>query len=46
VHRQSAARRILAGYEAAEVPSEHLPTRRAQAEARFAALLDGASANL
>jgi acyl-CoA dehydrogenase len=46
VHRQSAARRILAAYTATEVPSEHLPTRRQEAEERFAALLDAAAADL
>ena len=46
VHRQSAARRILAAYTATEVPSEHLPTRRLEAEERFAALLDAAAADL
>src|SRR6202011_1921648 len=41
VHRQSVARQILAGYQAPPdgVPSEHLPTRRAQARERFADLL-------
>jgi acyl-CoA dehydrogenase len=46
VHRQSAARRILAAYTPAEVPSEHLPTRRREAEERFAELLDAAAADL
>jgi acyl-CoA dehydrogenase len=46
VHRQSAARRILSGHTAAEVPTEHLPTRRLAARERFAELLDGATANL
>ena len=32
VHQISAARRILRGYEAHEVPSEHIPTRRAEAD--------------
>ncbi len=47
VHRQSVARRILRGYEppAGEVPSEHVPTRRAQARERFAHLLDAATAD-
>ena len=40
VHRQSAARRILRGYEPHEVPSQHVPTRREHARERFAALLD------
>src|SRR3954447_16032331 len=47
VHRQSVARKILAGYEppAGDVPSEHLPTRRAQARERFAGLLETVTAN-
>jgi acyl-CoA dehydrogenase len=46
VHRESVARRILAGYTPADVPSEHVPTRRALAHEKFAALLDEATANL
>jgi acyl-CoA dehydrogenase len=47
VHRQSVARQILAGYQAPAdgVPSEHLPTRRAQARERFAELLETVTAN-
>jgi acyl-CoA dehydrogenase len=45
VHRQSVARQILRGYEPHEVPSEHVPTRRAEARERFAELLDAVSAN-
>jgi acyl-CoA dehydrogenase len=45
VHRQSVARRILRGYEPHEVPSEHVPTRREAARARFADLLEAVSAN-
>jgi acyl-CoA dehydrogenase len=45
VHRQSVARQILRGYEPHEVPSEHVPTRRAEARERFADLLDAVSAN-
>jgi acyl-CoA dehydrogenase len=47
VHRQSVARHILGGYEppADGVPSEHLPTRRAQARERFAELLEAVTAN-
>jgi acyl-CoA dehydrogenase len=47
VHRQSVARQILRGYEApAEgVPSEHLPTRRDAARARFAELLEAVTSN-
>jgi acyl-CoA dehydrogenase len=40
VHRQSAARRILAGYTPVDVPTEHVPARRRAAQERFAALLD------
>jgi acyl-CoA dehydrogenase len=45
VHRQSVARQILRGYEPHEVPSEHVPTRREEARARFADLLDAVSTN-
>ena len=47
VHRQSVARQILRGYEApvGDVPSEHLPTRRAAARERFAELLEAVSSN-
>jgi acyl-CoA dehydrogenase len=43
VHRESVARRFLREYEPREVPTEHIPTRRAAAQARFAELLDAAS---
>jgi acyl-CoA dehydrogenase len=47
VHRQTVARRVLGAYAppADEVPSEHLPTRRALARERFAHLLDTVTAN-
>jgi acyl-CoA dehydrogenase len=47
VHRQSVARQILRGYAPppGEVPSEHVPTRRAAARERFAHLLDAATAD-
>jgi acyl-CoA dehydrogenase len=47
VHRQSAARQILRGYEPPphDVPSEHLPTRRAAARERFAHLLEAVTQN-
>ena len=47
VHRQSAARQILRGYTAppGDVPTEHLPTRRAAARERFADLLDAVTSN-
>ncbi len=40
VHRQTVARQILKRYGRVEVPSEHVPTRRAAAVAKFASLLD------
>jgi acyl-CoA dehydrogenase len=40
------ARRILAGYTPRELPSEHVPTRRAVALEKFGELLTQASANL
>src|SRR3954453_18712594 len=45
VHRQSVARRVLRGYEPHEVPSEHVPTRREAARARFADLLEAVTSN-
>jgi acyl-CoA dehydrogenase len=45
VHRESVARHILRGYEPREVPSEHLPTRRAEARERFAHLLEAVTSN-
>jgi acyl-CoA dehydrogenase len=39
VHRQTVARRVLKSYEPHEVPTEHIPTRRAEAQRRFADLL-------
>ncbi|HLH69130.1 MAG TPA: acyl-CoA dehydrogenase family protein [Candidatus Dormibacteraeota bacterium] len=48
VHRQTVARRILREYRAPEgwLPSEHIPSRRAAAQRKFAELLDQAAANL
>jgi acyl-CoA dehydrogenase len=46
VHRISAAKQILKLYQPVTVPTEHIPTRREQAERRFAGLLDEATANL
>ncbi len=40
VHRQTVARQVLKGYAPSEVPTEHIPTRRAEAQRRFADLLD------
>jgi acyl-CoA dehydrogenase len=47
VHRQSVARQILRGYEppADEVPTEHVPTRRAAAREKFAHLLEAVTSN-
>ena len=47
VHRQSVARQILRGYEPPpdEIPSEHVPTRRAAARERFAWLLETVTSN-
>jgi acyl-CoA dehydrogenase len=46
VHRVTVARQILKGYAPAEVPTEHVPTRREAAKTKFAALLEEATANL
>jgi acyl-CoA dehydrogenase len=40
VHRQTVARRVLKGYSPHEVPTEHIPTRRAEAQRRFADVLE------
>ncbi len=45
VHRVTVARRVLKGYQPAEVPTEHVPTRRQAAARRFADLLDEATAD-
>jgi acyl-CoA dehydrogenase len=44
VHRVSVARRTLREYQAVDVPTEHVPTRRAAAIEKFAELLDGGAA--
>jgi len=46
VHRMTVARQILKGYEAHDVPTEHIPTRREDAQRKFAWLLEQATANL
>jgi acyl-CoA dehydrogenase len=46
VHRQTVARLLARRYEAAAVPSEHVPTRARAAREQFADLLDVAAANL
>jgi acyl-CoA dehydrogenase len=47
VHRQTVARLVLRGYEppADGVPSEHVPTRRAEAQRRFADMLEAVTSN-
>jgi acyl-CoA dehydrogenase len=40
VHRQTVARHALKGYEAREVPTEHIPTRAAAAKIKFADVLE------
>jgi acyl-CoA dehydrogenase len=44
VHRATVARRILRGYQPHDVPSEHVPTRRAAADEKFAAVIEALSA--
>jgi acyl-CoA dehydrogenase len=46
VHRVTVARKILKDYQPVDVPTEHVPTRREAAKAKFASLLDEATANL
>jgi acyl-CoA dehydrogenase len=45
VHKVTVARQILKNYREHEVPSEHVPTRRVAAEAKFADLLESYTAN-
>ena len=45
VHRVTVARRILRGYQASDVPTEHIPTRALAARERFAAALEALSLN-
>ena len=47
VHRQSVARAILRGYQPPEdgIPSQHVPTRREAARAKFAHLLEAVTSN-
>lgn len=40
VHRQTVVRRALRGYEVHDVPTEHVPTRRLEAQKKFAYLLE------
>jgi acyl-CoA dehydrogenase len=46
VHKVTVARQILKGYKPTEVPTEHVPTRRQAAKAKFAEYLEDATANL
>jgi acyl-CoA dehydrogenase len=43
VHKVTVARRILRDYQGREVPTEHVPIRRAAAKEKFAWLLDSAA---
>ena len=45
VHKVTVARKVLKDYKPVEVPSEHIPTRREAAKAKFAQLLDEVSSN-
>lgn len=45
VHKATLAKRILRGYEAVDVPTEHVPTRTEAARAKFAQYLELATAN-
>jgi acyl-CoA dehydrogenase len=45
VHKVTVARQILKGYRPTDVPTEHVPTRRAAAQAKFADALELATAN-
>ena len=45
VHKVTVARQVLKRYKAAEVPTEHVPTRRRAAQEKFAEYLDGISLN-
>lgn len=45
VHRQTVARRALRRYEAVEVPTEHIPTRRRAAQQKFSELLSSVTAD-
>jgi acyl-CoA dehydrogenase len=40
VHRQTVARHALKNYEASEVPTDHIPTRRIAAREKFADMLE------
>ena len=40
VHKVTVARRLLRDVHPSETPTEHIPTRRAQAQLQFAEALD------
>ena len=40
VHRQTVARSMLKSYEPRETPTDHIPTRKAAAQEKFAAMLE------
>jgi acyl-CoA dehydrogenase len=44
VHKVTVARQTLKNYKPVEVPTEHVPTRRKVAEAKFAEMLEAAAA--
>ena len=44
VHRQTVARSALKNYEASEIPTQHIPTRKAAAKEKFAEMLEMLSA--
>jgi acyl-CoA dehydrogenase len=46
VHKVTVARQTLKGYKPVDVPTEHVPTRRAEARQRFAHLLETETADL
>ncbi|HZQ26076.1 MAG TPA: acyl-CoA dehydrogenase family protein [Acidimicrobiales bacterium] len=46
VHRVTVARQVLKNYKPVDVPTEHVPTRKAAAQQKFAELLEEATANL
>jgi acyl-CoA dehydrogenase len=46
VHKVTVARQVLKGFKPVDVPTEHIPTRRTAAKAKFAEYLDEATANL
>ena len=44
VHKVTVARKVLKDYKPVDVPTEHVPTRRQAAQAKFADLLEAATA--